>query len=267
MTRPSWDQRIARAAELEAIFPFAAEILGFYAGVARYQKALYGYIQQARGKALLPGHCFRDCLDTVLLLPRFPGFLNTVKELGPAPLSALAGQIAAAKEPRWQKLLRDFWQRSAISELADSETFFARAFLQPYAEFVSERLPEPLRHGNSTTCPLCDSEPVVGVLREEQLGAKRTFICSLCAYEWEFPRAVCVGCGEDRNDALAVYTTERFEHLRVEACETCKTYIKTVDLTRNGLAIPVVDELATLPLTLWAQEHGYTKRQPNLMAA
>ena len=267
MTRPTWDQRIARAQELGEIFPFAAEMLGFYAGVARYQKALYGYIQQARGKALLPGNAFRDCLDTVLLLPRFPGFLDTVKELGPVPLSSLAEQIAAGKEERWQKLLREFWQRSAISELSCTESFFARAFLQPYAEFVCERLPEPPRHGNSGTCPVCDSEPVVGVLREAQLGARRTFICSLCAHEWEFPRAVCPGCGEDRNDALAVYTSEQFEHLRLEACETCRTCIKTVDLTKNGLAIPVVDELASLPLTLWAQEHGYTKLQSNLMAA
>jgi hypothetical protein len=29
------------------------------------------------------------------------------------------------------------------------------------------------------------------------------------------------------------------------------------DLTKNGLAIPVVDELATIPLNLWAEENGY----------
>jgi formate dehydrogenase maturation protein FdhE len=38
-----------------------------------------------------------------------------------------------------------------------------------------------------------------------------------------------------------------------------------VDLTKNGHAVPVVDELATIPLNLWAQEHGYTKVQPNLL--
>ena len=50
MTRPTWDQRIARAGELAEMFPFAAEVLGFYTNVARYQKALYGYVQQARSK-------------------------------------------------------------------------------------------------------------------------------------------------------------------------------------------------------------------------
>jgi FdhE protein len=266
MNRPTWDQRIARAEELTEIFPFATEVLGFYASVARFQKAFYGYIQQARGKSPLPGSSFGEALDLVLLLPRFPGFLNVVKENAPPALSSLAEQMATEKEPRWEKLLRDFWQRSEPGELPYTESFFARAFLQPYAEFVADRLTVPPRHTNSATCPVCDSEPVVGVLREEQLGAKRTFICSLCAWEWDFPRLVCPGCGEDRNDALAVFTSEYFEHVRVEACDTCKSYIKAVDLTKHGLAIPVVDELASLPLTLWALEHGYTKLQPNLMA-
>jgi formate dehydrogenase maturation protein FdhE len=38
-----------------------------------------------------------------------------------------------------------------------------------------------------------------------------------------------------------------------------------VDLTRNGLADPVADEIASVPLDLWAQKHGYTKLQMNLM--
>ena len=130
----------------------------------------------------------------------------------------------------------------------------------------SSDLPETASTGNTATCPICDSEPVVGVLREAQLGAKRSFICSLCAHEWDFLRVICPGCGEDRAEALCSYTSEQFHHVRVDACDTCKTYVKTVDLTRNGLAVPVVDELATLPLTLWAQDRGYTKLQPNLMA-
>jgi len=64
---------------------------------------------------------------------------------------------------------------------------------------------------------------------------------------------------------LPVYTASQFEHVRVEACDSCKSYIKTIDLTKNGYAVPIVDELATIPLTLWAQERGYSKLQPNLL--
>ncbi len=105
----------------------------------------------------------------------------------------------------------------------------------------------------------------VGVLREEGHGAKRSLVCSLCLTEWDYRRVVCPACGEERFDKLSAYTASQFEHMRVEACDTCKVYINTVDLTKNGLAIPVVDELAALPLGLWAQEKGYTKLQSNLL--
>ena len=265
MNRYTWDQRIARAEELAEIFPFAAEVLGFYVVVARFQKALYGYICQVGKKSPLCDS-FRDSLDLNILLPRFSGFLNTVKDAAPAQLANCAQQLAGESEARWEELLTAFWRGTELENLPHAEAFFARAFLQPYAEFVAERLPNRPLHSETAVCPLCNSEPVVGVLREEQLGARRSFICSLCAYEWSFPRTLCAGCGEDRNDALAVFTSENFEHVRVEACDTCKCYIKAVDLSRNGLAVPVVDELATVPLTLWAQEHGYIKLQSNLLA-
>jgi formate dehydrogenase maturation protein FdhE len=51
----------------------------------------------------------------------------------------------------------------------------------------------------------------------------------------------------------------------VDVCDTCHTYLKSVDLTKTGLAVAVVDELATIPLDLWAREHGYEKLQMNLL--
>jgi formate dehydrogenase maturation protein FdhE len=40
---------------------------------------------------------------------------------------------------------------------------------------------------------------------------------------------------------------------------------RTVDLRNNGHAVPAVDELATIPLNLWAAENGYEKLQPNIL--
>jgi formate dehydrogenase maturation protein FdhE len=53
--------------------------------------------------------------------------------------------------------------------------------------------------------------------------------------------------------------------VRVEACDSCLTYIKTVDLTKNALAVPVVDEIAAVSLDVWAQERGYRKLETNLL--
>jgi FdhE protein len=83
--------------------------------------------------------------------------------------------------------------------------------------------------------------------------------------EWEFRRIVCPGCGQEDHAKLPVYTAESFPYIRVDCCDTCHTYIKSIDMTKNGLAVPVVDEMASIPLDLWAQERGYSKLHPNLL--
>ena len=50
----------------------------------------------------------------------------------------------------------------------------------------------------------------------------------------------------------------------MEACQSCRAYLKAIDVTRDGTAVPEVDELASVVLDLWAAGNGYTKLQPNL---
>jgi formate dehydrogenase maturation protein FdhE len=143
--------------------------------------------------------------------------------------------------------------------------FILRAFLQPYAELLAARMPVPELTANSRVCPRCGSLPLLGVLRPEADGGKRFLMCSFCLQEWEFRRIFCAACGEDDEKKLPVYVAEQFPHIRVEACETCKFYLRTIDLTKNGHAIPVVDDLAALPLSLWAHEHAFTRIHENLL--
>jgi FdhE protein len=82
----------------------------------------------------------------------------------------------------------------------------------------------------------------VGVLRAEGEGAKRSLICSFCRTEWDYLRIACPACDERREEKLRFYTWSKFQAVGVEACDTCKAYIKTVDLTPNGLVVPEVDE-------------------------
>ncbi len=114
-------------------------------------------------------------------------------------------------------------------------------------------------------CPICGDLPVVGVLREEGQGARRSLVCALCSTEWPSRRVFCVACGEERFDALPVYTADQFPHVRIDACDTCRVYLKTIDLTKDGLAVPQVDDLATVSLDLWAREQGYARLRANLL--
>ncbi len=122
-----------------------------------------------------------------------------------------------------------------------------------------------LENYSSAICPWCNRKPALGVLRQQGDGGQRNLICGFCLAEWPFRRVVCAGCGEEHPTKLPVYTAAEMPHIRVECCDSCHGYIKSVDLTKNGLADPLVDELASIPLNLWAQEHGYAKFHLNLL--
>jgi FdhE protein len=137
--------------------------------------------------------------------------------------------------------------------------FFWRILKQVPAES------KPAAEAYTGTCPSCGAKPVAGVLRGEGDGAKRSLVCSMCATEWPYRRVICPNCGEEDREKLPVYKAEQIDHVRVEACDTCHTYIKSVDLTKDGFAVPQVDEIATVALNLWADEHGYAKVETNLL--
>jgi formate dehydrogenase maturation protein FdhE len=82
---------------------------------------------------------------------------------------------------------------------------------------------------------------------------------------WPFRRVVCANCGEENPANIGYYHAPEYDHVRIEACEICKHYIKAVDLTRYGLAVPLVDEVAAAALDLWVRERGYIKIELNLL--
>lgn len=277
-----WDRRIHRANQLALSYPFAAEGLRYYAGVTTFQKEIYSEIRKTLGEAprVSLDRPLRDELDFFLLLPKFPRFLSIVQKIAPPALAQSAATLEMKGSAGWQQAIEDFWYgdvdltpgaqdalpvQSGQSAAAYSDQVLAWAFLQPYAEYLADHRQPAIVDGTPSTCPLCGSRPAVGVLRSEGDGAKKSLICMLCAHEWAFRRIYCPACGEEREPQMAYYSAPEISHVRVDVCDTCHTYLKSVDLTKTGLAVPVVDELATIPLDLWAREHGYQKLQINLL--
>ena len=279
-----WDRRIRRAYELASSYPFAAEGLHYYARVAAFQKDLYREIQKALGNSpkTSSDRPLRDELDFFILLPKFPRFLSVIQKIAPAPLAQAANALSIKGSAAWQRTIEDFWYTDfelvGVEDVGQDESFdqsavssSARAlawiFLQPYAEYLADHREVAAMDGTPSTCPLCGCRPAVGVLRTEGDGARKSLICMLCAHEWLFRRIYCPACGEEREPQMAFYSAPEIAHVRVDVCDTCHTYLKSIDLTKTGLAVAIVDELATIPLDLWAREHGYQKLQINLMGA
>lgn len=274
---PGYDARIRRAQHLAERYPFAAEVLAFYQQLAAFQKNLYTEISHNWSNqpvARLESQV-RAQPPVKILLPHFPDFLSVLARVGPSPVADDARQLSERTSVEWIGLLADFWSCSGRSIDSRQETlaepgkslqkFILRAFLQPYSEFLAARTPEPQLETTSRVCPRCGSAPLLGVLHPEGDGGKRCLVCSFCLHEWDFRRILCPACGEEAEGKLPVYVAEQFPHIRLETCDTCKFYLRTVDLTKNGHAIPIVDDLAAIPLSLWADEHGYSRLQANLL--
>jgi formate dehydrogenase accessory protein FdhE len=274
----NYPARIARAELLATQFLYAQEVLRLYLRIAKFQQQMLEPIRLASKRHRLEANTSipRQQVDLSVLLPLFAEFLSLMQQNTPAPLRQRALALGKEKENATIGALENFWLsgfRESLpgdqAEPADSvqtlDNFFFRSFLQPYAEFLSgSMLPVNLTM-TVCRCPRCDSLPVTGVLRPEGDGGKRFLLCAWCSQEWEFRRLLCAACGEEREEKLPIYVAEQFPHIRVESCDTCRRYIRTIDLTKDGNAVALVDDLAAIPLTLWAQEQGFSRLQANIL--
>jgi len=243
-----FEKRIRRAEVLEKEWPFAADLLRFYRKIWGFQKEILDHLTSSPDREAVPPYSFMEKLQ------------NLVVREGPPPLARIA------QEPLD---LRELMLRYTGGEPLDDPLleFFPRVFLQPTAMSSLPRSPgSPEQGQEQRECPACGDLPLVGVLREDRSAetVRRSLICCRCSREWPFARVLCPACGEEKPEKLPRYTAQEIPWMRVEACDSCGKFLKSVDLTLNWDAEPVVDELASTPLDVIAHEHGYTKIAPNL---
>jgi FdhE protein len=116
-------------------------------------------------------------------------------------------------------------------------------------------------------CPVCGSAPVLGELKNvEEVEGARFLVCSSCSFKWQFKRLACPYCGNGDPKKLRYFNTEADgKGYRVDVCEECKKYIKTIDTRASGEIIPFVEDMATLHLDIIAQKEGYKKAGTNIL--
>lgn len=287
---PLWTRRRHRVERLRAEHPHAAELLAFYGDVLSLQEPLHARALKSRWLGAVEAADGRGPRLRLELLPErpreryFSRFVRAVPASAPEVLGAMASRLAS--EPAaMSDLLTAALGRESVDAVAiriDCDAtaleFFPRAFVQPVAEalagqagldFSGSQDEVDTFAGDDDTraaCPYCGALPVAAVLRDEpEIKGRRTLLCSLCLAEWTFPRTRCPACGEERAEKRPHHVAESWPHIRVEECGSCRTYVKAIDLRENGLAVPIVDELASAELDLWAVEQGLTKLRTNLL--
>lgn len=256
-----WDKQIERADYLATQSSGSKELLTFYAQLLRAQKEIYESLRSSRD--WLPSGDLES--DLPMLQSLTNGLLDSVARHGPASLSEEARTLRAAEPDVIARELLEHWRSPSDTQ------FFAKSILQPFVRWLAETGTPPAGRelaGGERTCPFCGGKPQVSFLQSKESNAEsgtRDLLCANCLCSWEFRRVVCANCGEEQPAKLGYFHSPEFDYVRVEACDSCKHYLKAIDLTRFGHAVPLVDEIYSAPLDLWAREHGYTKIELNLV--
>jgi FdhE protein len=109
-------------------------------------------------------------------------------------------------------------------------------------------------------CPICGSPPGLSCLEGD---GQRFLFCSFCWHTWPLRRILCPFCGNQDHERLLFLFSEEEPEYRVDACVSCRKYIKTVDtrvLARRFY--PPLEQIASLHLDIKAVEEGYAAGIP-----
>jgi hypothetical protein len=266
-----WAAPRRRAATLRDRHAFAAEVLTLYLALLEVWEDAWTAARSERPEALARWAAER-VLPRVVAATAESGPAALVRSLFPNPLSSLdaSEELLAA------------WL--AGDELVPVERYLARASLRGPLEAVDAGIAcaRDTSPRGDRRCPACAGPPQLSFRSDagdHLVSGRRLLLCARCGESWSFSASACACCGETAGARRTIYAEQRdrpwvgrgdggnamFPHLRVEGCASCTRYLIDVDLGRDPRAVPEVDELAALPLDLYAAEHGLIKITPNVM--
>jgi len=249
-------ERRARARDLGARYEFAQEPLGLYLALVDAQ-------ERAFERAVADRPSSDDLADYVVRIT-LPGVMEATVAAGPERLREAV--LVRFHEGDLEGIVQSWLDGDDGN---GTDTFLARASASPVLEALPDLAASLATETDDRHCPRCGGLPqlaVFGETGEALLTSARKLVCSRCANEWLLSRMTCASCGETSGAKMPILSdVDLFPHLRIDACEICRRYLITVDQRKDPRAVPVVDELAALPLDLVAAERGYTKIARNLM--
>ena len=127
----------------------------------------------------------------------------------------------------------------------------------PYVRRAAETLaPElDLAVWRRPYCPICGAAPDLSLLSKD--SGMRYLVCSRCDTQWPYARLGCPFCMAPGNGRTKYYLSDD-EVYRLYVCDSCKRYLKTVDLRKApGEVIPAVARVLTAAMDIAARDKGY----------
>lgn len=254
-----FDRRAARAESLASSAEAAREPLQFAASLYRAQGTAVLTLEEAHGKTAFTGRISED-VDRIVALTT--AILQVAITAGPPPLADAARTRLNDDAGTAAERLKTMW----AGDITAFDDYLSRALLRPYCEVLRAASVTPDRLHRQGYCPFCGGAPLVSSRKEmpDANAAARMLHCGLCGCEWNVVRVSCPACGESDSAKLPLFSSEAHPAVRIEACETCSRYVKSIDLTKDARMIPEVDDVVSIAMDLWAVEQGYARIEPGL---
>jgi formate dehydrogenase maturation protein FdhE len=255
----AFERHAARADMLAHENEVARAPLAFAAGLYRAQVGVARAVTVAHSQRALTGALD---LDVFGFTDGLRGALCFAAANGPPDLAEVARMRAREEPQRLHARLQAFW----VDANGAAKDYLSRALLRPYVKVLACLQLRPDRVVPAGACPFCGGAPWIAARRAapDADGAQRYLGCALCGGEWVANRLRCPACSNEDPAKLVSFQSDRHPAVRIEACETCRRYVKSLDLTVDGRLIPEVDELVSVAMDLWAAEQGYVRIEPGL---
>ena len=136
--------------------------------------------------------------------------------------------------------------------------------LKPLLVYLMEQYRERIREEvwYLSDCPFCGYYPDMAMLLDSEEG-KRYLHCSLCEMVWKYNRISCAVCGSEDMKKLGYFVTEEEDSpYRIDYCDNCKGYIKTIRIPKLREASEfdlTVENIITANLDNSAIHSGYSR--------
>jgi len=277
----SASDRIHKAADgLKQLRPLYADILTFYAKLFSVQEESKAQIDLQPIKVSLEILAIkaREMLplvamsDFVVDIPSADKLLNQIcriiKKYNPSMansadvvIQAIGTQIAI--EELFGCLLNadDVYFEKKAKEIGIEKNvlaFLAYNSMKPSLMLCAEQLAAYLADDQDWQkgyCPICGSYPGISTLDR---NGKRHLHCSFCWHGWSTARVFCAYCANVDHKSIRYFHSDAEKGYRVDVCDQCQKYMKTVDTreTQHLIYAPL-EQVSTLHLDFKAQEMGF----------
>ena len=107
-------------------------------------------------------------------------------------------------------------------------------------------------------CTVWGNQPLIGKLDGKE--GLRMHTCSFCSFEFRVPRLGCPFCLASESEGSEYYVSSDEPGYLLNVCDSCKNYFKLGDFREfDRYWQPMLDDLASITLDLYARQMGYTR--------